>query len=203
MLFARGKNRWTNLRSFFININKLFLFLKQEDFTGYVHILLPNRQGLVLFQEGDVVNGLIEEGENRTSGQSTVRQILGYAEKYNDCRIFVAEFPPETVSVLSEIFSMRVRMVHERLSNEFTNLGKYVGRLNAARFTGYLDVRFPNDRRKGVEVILFRNGRITAIVAAHLQIRMDNPDKEKMERIREYLTDVQHKSLRYSVFTLE
>ena len=203
MLVARGETKWANLSSFFVNTNKLFIFLKQKDFTGYVHILYPESQGLILFQEGDVVNGLIEEEKQRKFGQETVRRILGLAEQYADYRIFVSEFPAEIVSTLSEIFSMPVRTVHDKLSSEFSSLIKFIGRLNSTKFNGYLDIRFPDDRRKGMEIMLFRNGDITAIITGQLQFRMEKPSKEKVQKIREYLKDIRDKKVQYSVFAVE
>jgi hypothetical protein len=200
MLLARGENKWTNLRSFFVDTNKLFIFLKQENFTGYVLLLFPESQGLILFQEGDVVNGMIEEKKQRKNGRATVRRILGLADQHADYRISVAEFPTEVVSILSEIFNMRVSMVYDRLSSEFSSLARFVSRLNSTKFNGYLDIRFPDDRRKGMEILLFRNGEITAIVSARLQFRMDSPNKQKALKIRDYLKNIQNKNVQYSVF---
>ena len=68
MFLPKGTDVWRNLKTFFINIDKLLLFLKKQEFTGCIHFAFPDQEGIMLLQEGDVVGGIQERNDARKGG---------------------------------------------------------------------------------------------------------------------------------------
>ena len=59
MLLLEGNDLWVNLKTSFVDIDELLLFLKNQKFSGYLQIEFSGSQCALFLQEGDVVNGLV------------------------------------------------------------------------------------------------------------------------------------------------
>jgi len=104
MFFPKGNDIWVNLRTLFIDMDRFLIFLKKEGFTGYVHFIFSDRQSMIFFQEGDVINGIEEIEEERKSGPGTVKEILEQARREKNGKITVSKLSLDLVLTLSEIF---------------------------------------------------------------------------------------------------
>ena len=115
-------------------------------------------------------------------------------------KVNVSEFSVETISILSEVFSMSVNLLHEKLSAEFSNIIKFVDKLRKDDFTGYIELAFPKDRRAGVEIVVFKKGQISALFTRNYQFRVNEKNKNDLKHIENYLKLAQDAGVRYNVF---
>lgn len=202
MILPRGKSRWSNLNLSFVLIDELMRHLKKVEFTGCVHFIFKNSQGLVLFQEGDIVNGAAESDGERKRGQTVVDGIINTARENTNGQINVSEFSAETISILSEVFTLQVNFLYERLSAEFSNIVKFAETLQKDKFSGYMELTFPKDRRKGMEIIVFGEGKITALFTRNYQFRVNENNQNDLKHIQNYLKLAQDANVHYNVFSL-
>lgn len=200
MILPRGNSLWANLSLSFVILDELMLFLKKNDFTGCVHFIFKNSQGVVLFQEGDIVNGAKEKNGIKESGQSAVDSVIKNARENSNGAVNVSEFSVETISILSEVFSLQVILLHEKLSAEFSNILKFVDKLKKDNFTGYIELTFPKDRRAGVEIIVFTKGQISALFTRNHQFRVNEKNQNDLKHIENYLKLAQDADVKYNVF---
>ncbi len=200
MILPRGNSLWSNLSLSFVVIDELMLFLKKNDFTGCVHFILTDSQGVVLLQEGDIVNGTEEKNGVKKRGQEVVDGIISKAREHKNGVINVSEFSVETIAILTEVFSMSVSLLHEKLSAEFSNIIRFVDTLKKDNFNGYIELTFPKDRRNGVEIIVFNKGQISALFTRNYQFRVTEKNQNDLKHIESYLKLAQDADVRYSVF---
>jgi len=202
MILPRGNSLWSNLSLSFVIIDEFMLFLKKNEFTGCVHFIFKESQGVVLFQEGDVVNGTEENNGIKKRGQTAVDGIISKAREHKNGVINVSEFSVETISILSEVFSMPVMLLHEKLSAEFSNILKFVDKLKKDNFSGYIELSFPKDRRNGVEIIVFKKGKISALFTRNYQFRVNEKKQNDLKHIENYMKLAQDADVKYNVFAL-
>ncbi|MDL1966941.1 MAG: hypothetical protein LWW90_09835 [Candidatus Desulfofervidus auxilii] len=199
MLFPKGDDIWVNLRTSFIDVDRLLIFLKKEGFTGYVHFIFLNRESLVFFQEGDVINGIEEIEEERKSGPGTVKEILEQARREKNGKITVSKLSLDLVLTLSEIFYFPVKLVYKGLSSEFSHLGLFIAKLKDEAFTGYIEVHFP-DKKQGI--ISLDKGKIKAIITQESRFRVK---KERQTHLKlanlKIVEEAQRKGAIFDVFS--
>lgn len=200
MILPRGNSVWTNLSLSFIIIDEFMRYLKKNDFTGCIHFIFNHSQGLVLFQEGDIVNGTEENNGIKATGQDAVDRIIKKTSEEPKGVVSVSEFSVETISILSEVFSLSTTLLHEKLSAEFSNIIKFVDKLKKDTFTGYIELAFPKDRREGIEIVVFEKGQISALFTRNYQFRVNEKNKNDAKHIENYLKLAQDASVIYNVF---
>ncbi len=198
MLIPKGNDLWSDLRISFIDVDKLMLFLKRDDYTGYVKFEFTDTQGLIFLQEGDVVNGVKVLEEERKGGQEAVQNILTRAQKENDGLISIAALPTDSVAVFSEVFQFSVKLLYHELSSDFSHLGQFVTKLKNDSFTGYVEVHFPVDRREGI--IFLVGGKLKAIVTEKIQIRLAENNPTDLKFIRSFIEGAQRMGVVYDTF---
>ena len=199
MFFPKGNDIWVNLRTLFIDMDRFLIFLKKEGFTGYVHFIFSDRQSMIFFQEGDVINGIEEIEEERKSGPGTVKEILEQARREKNGKITVSKLSLDLVLTLSEIFYFPVKLVYKGLSSEFSHLGLFIAKLKNEAFTGYIEVRFP-DEKQGI--ISLDRGKIKNILIQESQFRIK---KERQTYLKlanlEIVEEAQRKEAIFDVFS--
>lgn len=168
MILPKGEIVYKNLKTFFIDIDKFLFSLKRDEFTGQVHFIFPNAECVIFLMEGDVVSGAEEIKGERYSGQKAVKEILALARKNPNGYITVYKLPPETVNLLTKVFSHPVKLIYKNLSAEFSHLGMLIAKLKDEKFTGYIEVQFPQDKKQGI--ILLEKGLIKAILSEESKI---------------------------------
>jgi len=200
MILPRGNSIWANLSLSFIVIDELMRFLKRNEFTGCMHFIFNNSQGLILVQEGDIVNAIEENNSAKTTGQDVVEHIITKAAENTNGVVNVSEFSVETISILSDVFSLPVNLLHEKLSAEFSNIIKFIDMLKKENFTGYIELTFPKDRRTGMEIIVFEKGQISALFTRNYQFRVNEKNENDLKHIENYLKLAQDAGVIYNVF---
>lgn len=200
MILPRGNSLWSNLSLSFVILDELMRFLKKNDFSGCVHFIFEDSQGIVLFQEGDIVNGIKEKNDVKERGQDAVDRVIKNARENTNGLVNVSEFSVETISILSEVFNLPVVLLHEKLSAEFSNIIKFIDKLKKDNFTGYIELSFPKDRRAGVEIIVFKEGQISALFTRNYQFRVNEKNTNDLNHINNYLKLAQDADVKYNVF---
>jgi len=172
MFLPKGTDVWRNLKTFFVDVDKLLLFLKKHEFTGFVHFLFPDQEGVILLQEGDAVGGMQERNDARKSGPNAAKEILEIARNETKASITISKLPSETVDIVSEAFRLPAKAIYKNLSSEFSNLAGFVAKAEKEGFTGYIEIHFPKENNEGI--ILIEKGNIKATITDKMQIGLKN-----------------------------
>jgi rRNA processing protein Gar1 len=179
MFLPKGKDVWSNLKTFFVDIDRLLLFLKNQEFIGYIHVVFPDTQGVIFLQEGDVVGGIQDNKENRNGGPDAVKGILERARTEQKASISVSNLSLKTVTIISDVFGFPVKIMHKNLSSDFSDLGRFVAKLGSEEFTGYIEIHFSKDRKEGI--IYLEKGKIKASLTEEIQIGLGNESQEDLK----------------------
>ena len=168
MFLPKGNNVWKGLKTFFIDVDKLLLFLKHEEFIGYIHVVVPGTQGAIYLQEGDAVAGVQEIKEGIRSGPETVKDILDLARRENNGSMSVVELPFKKAAMMAEAFGFGCHSLYENLSSDFSSLRKVMSKLENDGFTGFIVIHFQKEDK---EAILFlEKGKSKAIFTDEMQM---------------------------------
>ena len=172
MFLPKGTDVWRNLKTFFVDVDKLLLFLKKNEFTGCVHFVFPDQEGVILLQEGDAVGGMQARNDARKSGPNAAKEILEIARNETKANITISKLPSETVDIVSEAFRLPAKAIYKNLSSEFSNLAGFVAKAEKEGFTGYIEIHFPKENNEGI--ILIEKGKIKATITDKMQIGLKN-----------------------------
>jgi hypothetical protein len=152
MVLLEGNIVWNNLRTSFINIDALLLFLKRHEFNGYFHFTFSDCHCVLFLHEGDVVNGLEEREAERRSGQLAVRNILQRSHQDKEGTITVTQLPSSTVGLLAHVYGPSVKLLHTDSNPERARFVGFISQLKKEGFTGYLELQFIVDEKQGTEI---------------------------------------------------
>lgn len=72
MFLPNGKTMWKDLSLFFVDVDKLLIYIKNYALTGYMHFDFTNLTGIILLQEGDTISGLMEEKGKAKFGKEPI-----------------------------------------------------------------------------------------------------------------------------------
>lgn len=201
MFLPRGNDVWRNLSTFFVDVDKLLLFLKNEEFIGFVRFSFPDTQSVILIQEGDAVGGVeeVKGGKKRRSGPITVKEIMAHARREKNGSMIVAELPLETVAIMSEVFGFSVNVLYEGLSSDFSDLGLFLAKLENDGFSGFIEIQFANEKRK--TMIFLEKGKTKAIFSEKIQIGLKEATERDLKLIISKIIDEAKKAgARFDVF---
>jgi hypothetical protein len=170
MLLPQGTDIWTEMNTFFLNVDNLIYHVRSRELSGCIHCRFPDirKEGVIFLLEGDALCGLMDGGRDRIRGQEAVRHILESARGDRNATITVRRLPVASVEIISEVLLLPVRSVHTHLSKDFMDIEKYIGKLQKEEFTGYIEIRYHNDNQEGI--IFFREGGIHALITSSLQL---------------------------------
>ena len=106
MLLLEGNDLWVNLKTSFVDIDELLLFLKKQEFSGYLHFEFSDSRCTVFVQAGDVVNGLVAVKEERNIGTKAVKSILIRSRQDKNGTIKVTQLPMQNSKLLAEAYGL-------------------------------------------------------------------------------------------------
>jgi hypothetical protein len=136
MVLLEGNVVWENLRTSFVNVDELLLFLKHHEFNGYFYFTFSDCECVLFLHEGDVVNGLEERIEERLCGQPAVRNILDRSNQDKQGSITVKQLPATTVELLSRVYLTSVRLMHAESGLKNEQFVGFISQLKKEGFTG-------------------------------------------------------------------
>lgn len=195
-----GRYLWTSLSLSFINFQDLLLFLKRGEFSGYAQVSYEDVEGLVFFQEGDIVLGLKQSRANWKAGRAEAEEILERAGRDKSGEIHVVGVPGHMIDLIAKIFSPRAKVIHANLSSEFTHLGKFITRMKTEGFNGYLEVQ-PQKKATGpLEVLLFEKGTLTGVITRPFQTLFDENNPTHLQELKAYVDKVQAEGMTFNAY---
>ena len=156
MILPKGKRMYENLRTSFVDLNNMLLALKEEDFTGYIHLSFWDYEGVLFLESGEVVNAIEESKEGRRGGEEAVGNILHQAKVKKDGKIDVYILPSEMITLFASTITQEA--LYKDLSSDFTSLDKLIEKLRKEGHTGYVEISFFNG--KGGGIIFFQDGDV-------------------------------------------
>jgi hypothetical protein len=196
MLLLEGNDLWVNLKTSFVDIDELLLFLKKQEFSGYLHVDFSDCRCTVFIQAGDVVNGLVAVKEERNIGANAVKSILIRSRQDKNGTINVTQLPLQNSKLLAEAYGLSVRLLHKNLSSKYSPLDRFTARLQSEGFSGYVEVWFPVDDKHGM--IFFENGRIKAIMTEELLVDLKEETLAQRKFTDSFIHRAQRAGLQYS-----
>jgi len=198
MLLLDGHDLWINLKTSFVDIDRLLLFLKNQRFCGYLLIDFSDSQCALFILGGDVVNGIVVLEEERNIGSRAVQSILTRSRQDKNGTIKVTQLAPQNIEFLSEAYALSVRLLHKNLSSKFTPLGDFIAKLQDESFSGCIEIWFPVDDKRGI--IFLENGRANAILTAELLVDVKEETQAQLKFKDSFIHQAQHAGVRYNAY---
>jgi hypothetical protein len=201
MVLLEGNNVWNNLKTAFINLDELLLFLKRHEFNGYFSLEFSDCDCVLFLHEGDVVNAIEERLEERLCGQFAVKNILQRSQQDKHGTISVTQLPSATVGLLADVYGPSVRLLHSESRPERSRFVGYISQLKKDGFSGYLELQFPTDETEGI--ICFRNGKVKAILTEELLADLKEESEAELKFIQSFIENAQHKGVQFRTYGQE
>jgi hypothetical protein len=201
MVLLEGNRVWQNLKTAFINLDELLLFLKRHEFNGYFHFEFSDCECVLFLHEGDVVNGIEERLEERRCGQHAVKNILQRSQQDKHGTISVTQLPSSTVGLLANVYSTSIKLQHSESRPEPSRFVGYISQLKKEGFSGYLELQFPIDETEGI--ICFKNGKVKAILTEELLADLKEESEAELKFIQSFIESAQHKGVQFSTYVQE
>ena len=198
MLLLEGNDLWVNLKTSFVDIDELLLFLKNQKFSGYLQIEFSGSQCALFLQEGDVVNGIVALDEERNVGIKAVRRILVRTRQDQDGTIRVSQLPLANMQFLSAAYSISVRLLHKNLSSKYSHLGEFIENLRNENFSGCIEVWFQVDDNHGI--IFIEDGRVKAIMTEELLVDLKEGTDSQLKFTASFVNRAQCARVQYNAF---
>ena len=151
MIFPQREAVYQNLNTSFTNFGELLVDLKENSFTGVVQISYWEYEGVLLLDNGNIINAVQEINDNVITGQDAVKFVTTKA-KEKDGAISVFRQKGEMITMLASVAKSEV--LYENLSAEFTSLEALISKLQSEDHTGYIEVAFEGQDQKGYIFLL-------------------------------------------------
>ena len=201
MVLLEGNVVWENLRTAFVDVDALLLFLKRNEFNGYFHFSFSDCECVLFLHEGDVVNGLEERIEERLCGQPAVRNILERSHQDKQGAITVKQLPSSTVGLLARVYLPSVKLMHSEMGTASEQFVGFISQLKKERFTGYLELLFTNDDKQGI--ISFSAGKVKAILTEDLLADLKEESEAELKFIQSFIEKAQKTGVEYEAYGQE
>ncbi len=163
MIFPKRDSVYQNLNTSFTNFGELLLDLKDNGFTGVVQVSYWEYEGVLLLDNGNIINAIEEISGTILTGQSAVASVTDKA-KEKDGSISVFSQKGDMITMLASVAKSEI--LYENLSTDFTSLDALITKLQSEDHTGYIEVAFTGNGQKGFIFLLA--GRV---IEALLSIR--------------------------------
>lgn len=151
MIFPKNIPVYKNLNTSFTDVGELLKNLEENGFTGCVEVVFWEYDGLLLMDNGNVVNAVEEIDGGTFTGQGAVERVIDKSRE-KDGAINVYRVDGEMVTMLSSI--ARSEIVYRDLSTDFTSLEGLINKLQGDDHTGYIEVHLEGDKTTGFIFLL-------------------------------------------------
>jgi len=199
MLLLDGNDLWVNLKTSFVDIDELLIFLKFQQFSGYLQFEFTDSQCAVFIEQGDVVNGVVALEDERNTGSKAVRSILVRSRQDKNGTLKVTQLPLQNIKFLSEAYGLSVRLLHKNLSSKYSPLDDFIVKLQSESFSGCLEVWFPVDDKRGI--IFLEYGRTKAIMTEELLVDLKEATQAQVKFADSFINRAQRAGVQYNTFT--
>ena len=202
MLLPQGKCIWKNLSTFFVKIQALMQYIRDQDFDGYIYINLKNEKGIIFLQEGDFICGILKYNNDEKRKIDTVKEILDRIKNERKELIDVYSLSNRSIEIITDLLLMDVNPYQTDLSSEFFNIESYINNyLNGIKFNGYVEIHF-HDGEEGI--VSLHEGNVNTIITDSLQLRRDRATQSELRVFDMYalklLERAQSKGAMYDIY---
>lgn len=142
-LIPREKPVVENLNSYYVDIARLIEHYQGEVGAGVVHFQSPVSEAVLFFDEQSIVNGFLDHRRKHFHGKNAVERIIEGAAR-NNFTISVYRILPERLYFWANLPKSKV--VYANLTSEFTDLEGLIRKLEAEKFTGYINAEVKNEQ---------------------------------------------------------
>jgi hypothetical protein len=151
MIFPKRDAIYQNLNTSFTNFGELLVDLKENSFTGVVQVSYWEYEGVLLLDNGNIINAIEDINGDVVTGQAAVKKVTDKA-KEKDGAISVFHQKGEMITMLASVAKSEV--IYKDLSTEFTSLDALIKKLQSEEHTGYIEVTFAGNQQKGFIFLL-------------------------------------------------
>jgi hypothetical protein len=201
MILLEGNNVWENLRTSFIDIDQLLLFLKKHEFNGYFRFIFSDAECVLFLHEGDVVNGLEEFEENRRCGQLAVKNIFERSYQDKNGTLDVIQLPAATMALISQVYGSSVRLLSSEINPNKSQLVGLISKLKKEGFSGYLELEFIAEDKQGI--VCFEDGKVKAILTEELLADLKEESEAELKFIKFFIEKAQHTGVQFKAYAYE
>ena len=155
IIIPREKPAVQDLNSYYLKIDKLLEHYQGDLGTGGVYFKSPVSEGVVFFDEDNLLNAYYKDKKLELKGGTALRQINNTASK-NNYSVTVYYILPERVYYWANL--SYAEPLYSDLSSEFTDLEALIQKMENEKVTGYIDVKLNQDAGGGL--LFIYNGEI-------------------------------------------
>jgi hypothetical protein len=169
------------LNSYYVNIEKLFLYYRGVIDSGCAHFRLPSSEGVIFFDAFNLINGTFKDQTSLLRGKAAIDLLFQEARSKN-VMISIYEIPPEKIAFWANVAN--AEDLYKDLSTEFTDLEGLIRKMASDRLTGYIEVTFnAND----IAVLFLHNGQVIGSISAESKwqlVRTEKFQRDLVEKSR-------------------
>jgi hypothetical protein len=136
-------------------VRKLLEHFQGEIGSGGVHFKSHAAEGVIFFDQNELVNGFFQDRDIKMSGSEAIERLLEAGDNYN-FTVNIYEIGAEEVYYWAGIPT--AEKIYRDLSTEFTDLEGLIKKMSSEKLTGYIDVSIGDGKENGL--IFLINGRI-------------------------------------------
>ncbi|MFO7751928.1 MAG: hypothetical protein R6V41_02280 [Desulfobacteraceae bacterium] len=186
MIFSKGTPVWSDMSSFFVNIDRLALFLKKNQFTGAIRLNTDGRMFVILMEDGDIVAGSRKEPGRDEIVSHSVDEILASVKGQPDVRITVSKLENDLVAIFSRLYNRNVLNQGKDVCSELSDPDTFLKSKKDENYTGYLCLDFPGN--SGTSVISITNGIVEAVVSDSIHLTREDSEESRGRMARMLLS---------------
>ena len=155
IIIPREKPAVSDLNSYYLKIDKLIEHYQGALGTGGVYFKSPISEGVVFFDEDNLLNCYYKDKKAEFKGGAALRKINETASK-NNYSVTVYYILPERVYYWANLSN--AEPLYSDLSSEFTDIEGLITKMENEKVTGYIDVKFNQDAGGGL--LFIYNGEV-------------------------------------------
>jgi len=153
LLVPSGTPLYESLSARFVAFDRVIATLGQGGYSGFVRVLGPRVNAILLFRNGKMIDCLCREGDRRSEGETAVRRVEQLVHA-GEAVIDIVELQPEMVDSLHHLASGAP--TYPELYASWVNLEGLVDFLKQRGFTGSVTVQAD----AGGGVLMLRHGQL-------------------------------------------
>lgn len=173
MFWPKNQKRYENLKSSFVNLQRLVEDLGETGFSGFLEVIFEYERYYILKAPDQPVKIYIKNGSGRfVPAELTLREIQ--EKSLEDLSIInVFDVEPERLEFI--LGCLTAVPLYTNLSSEFTDFERLLNKLSKDKHNGYLEVFFQNSSIEPV-YLFYSNGKIEDVFWGERQLEKGNED---------------------------
>jgi hypothetical protein len=158
MLYPQGKTIVENLKTSFVNIEGVLRELEKDVFTGYIRAIFDNYDGVLLYENGKVLESMEEyrDGKQKVLGKEAQTNIVKKIKQGNGGLLTIQQIPINVVKMM--LRTVHSSSLYKDLLSEFTQIKNLLLTLKTKSVTGHIEIQM-NDGQ-GQALIFLEEGRL-------------------------------------------